>query len=132
MVQFRILSGKKAGTACVARRFPFRVGRSATGDLTVDDEGVWDAHLQVDFKPGEGFLVSTQGGAMTSVNSQPVQSALLRNGDVIGMGSVKVQFWLSETVQRGLAVREWLTWAGIGLICVGQIGLIYWLLGWRP
>jgi hypothetical protein len=39
-----------------------------------------------------------------------------------------MQFWLSETHQAGLRVREGLTWAGIAAISLGQIGLIHWLL----
>jgi hypothetical protein len=39
-----------------------------------------------------------------------------------------MQFWLSETRQAGLRLREGLTWAGIAAVSLGQIGLIYWLL----
>ena len=53
MVQLKILSGKKAGTAWVARRFPVRIGRSAGADLQLEESGVWDEHLQLDFKPAE-------------------------------------------------------------------------------
>ncbi len=33
MIQLSILSGKKAGTQTVARRFPFRIGRAAENEL---------------------------------------------------------------------------------------------------
>jgi hypothetical protein len=56
------------------------------------------------------------------------QSTALRNGDVIELGSLRMQFWLGEPRQRGLRLREGLTWLAIALICLGQIGLIYWLL----
>ena len=62
------------------------------------------------------------------VNSQAANDVLLRNGDLIQLGSSKLQFWLSETRQRGLRFREWLTWSGIAAISLGQVALIYWLL----
>ena len=50
MVQFKIVSGKMAGTEQVARRFPFRIGRSAEADLRLEDDGVWDDHLELSVK----------------------------------------------------------------------------------
>ena len=42
MVQLDILSGRKAGTSIVARRFPFHIGRASDSSLSLDDGGVWD------------------------------------------------------------------------------------------
>jgi pSer/pThr/pTyr-binding forkhead associated (FHA) protein len=128
MVQLKVLSGKKAGTVWMARRFPVRIGRAAAADLQLDESGVWDQHLQLDLSPGEGFVLSAQPNALASVNGQAVHQALLRNGDAIDVGSVKMQFWLGETRQGGLRFREGLTWAGIAIVTLGQVGLIYWLL----
>jgi pSer/pThr/pTyr-binding forkhead associated (FHA) protein len=128
MVQLKVLSGKKAGTVWVARRFPVRIGRSANADFQVAESGVWDQHLQLDFKPAEGIVLSAQSDALTSVNGQPVQEAVLRNGDAIDIGSLRLQFWLSETRQSDLRLREAFTWAAIAIISLGQVGLIYWLL----
>jgi hypothetical protein len=52
----------------------------------------------------------------------------LRNGDTIDIGSLRLQFWLSETRQADLRLREGFTWAAIAAISLGQVGLIYWLL----
>jgi hypothetical protein len=128
VIQLKVLSGKKAGTCWVARRFPVRIGRAPGVDLQLEEAGVWDTHLQLDFKPGEGFLLKPQPSALTSVNGHSIEQALLRNGDVLGVGSVKLQFWLGDTRQRGLAFREWLTWTAIAAICFGQVYLIYLLL----
>jgi hypothetical protein len=128
MIQFSILSGKKAGTSWVARRFPVRIGRAAGSDLQVEEQGVWDQHLQVDFIPADGFVLSAQPNTLVSVNGQPVQETVLHSGDVVEAGSLKLQFWLSETRQAGLRLREGLTWAAIASISLGQITLIYWLL----
>ena len=128
MIQLKVLSGKKAGIIWVARRFPVRIGRSAAADLQLEADGVWDEHLQLDFNPAEGIALSAQPNALASVNGQSVSQTVLRNGYVIEIGSLRMQFWLSETRQAGLRFREGLTWAGIAAISLGQVGLIYWLL----
>ena len=127
MVQFKILSGKKAGSLWETRRFPVRIGRAANANLHLEEPGVWDEHLRVSADP-EGFVVETQGGALASINGQPVQRTVLRNGDVIEMGSARLQFWLSEARQRGQGARETFVWAMIVLVCLAQIALVYWLL----
>jgi hypothetical protein len=128
MIQLKVLSGKKAGTAWVARRFPVRIGRSASAELQVEDSGVWDQHLELHFNPAEGIVLSAQPNALAAVNGEAVQQTVLRNGDAIDIGSLRLQFWLSETRQADLRLREGFTWAAIAAISLGQVGLIYWLL----
>ena len=65
--------------------------------------------------------------ALTSVNGTGVRETVLRNGDIISIGALRLQFWLAETRQLGLGWREWLTWAGIGLVSLAQVALVYWL-----
>ena len=128
MIQLKVLSGKKAGAAWVARHFPVRIGRSAGADLQVEEGGVWEQHLQLDFNPAEGIVLSTQPDALATVNGQAVHQTILRNGDTIDIGSLRLQFWLSEPRQADLRLREGFTWAAIAAISLGQVGLIYWLL----
>jgi pSer/pThr/pTyr-binding forkhead associated (FHA) protein len=130
MIQFKILSGKKAGTLWAARHFPVRIGRSADSDLPLEENGVWDDHLKINLVPAEGLILEAQPSALASVNGQPAQRAVLRNGDVIEIGSVKIQFWLNEARQRGLKFREALIWALVALVSFGEVGVIYWLLQW--
>jgi len=52
----------------------------------------------------------------------------LRNGDVISIGALKIQFALSPVRQSSPRAREWLTWAGLALLCLGQVVLIYRLM----
>ena len=127
MVQFRVLSGKKAGVTCMARRFPVRIGRAAGNELQLEEDGIWDQHARLDLKPSAGFFLSTESGALATVNGEAVQQILLRNGDEIGLGAVKLQFWLTETRQGGLRFREALTWIAIAAISLCQVALIYWL-----
>ena len=128
MVQLKILSGKKAGAVWEARRFPVRIGRAANLDLRLEEDGIWDQHVTLHFEPEDGVTLSTQGHALTRVNGEPVEHAALRNGDLIELGPVKLEFWLSETRQRSLLLREVLTWSGIAAVTLGQVALVFWLL----
>jgi pSer/pThr/pTyr-binding forkhead associated (FHA) protein len=128
MVQFKIVSGKMAGTERFARHFPFRIGRATSSDLQVEDAGVWEQHLEVAFDPGTGFVLNTQTDAIAALNGLPVRQTILRNGDTIEIGATKIRFWLAETRQKGLRFRERLTWTAFGLILALQLALIYrWL-----
>ena len=128
MIQLNVLSGKKAGSQPVVRRFPFQVGRAAGNDLQLDDAGVWDRHLALECQRSEGFKLTTAPDALAAVNNQPVQTARLRNGDIITIGSVKLQFWLASVRQRGLRLREIFVWALIIIATAAQFALVYWLL----
>src|SRR5262245_60840527 len=102
MVQLRILSGKQPGAAYFARRFPVRIGRAAANDLRLEEDGVWDQHFELGLDPAEGFLLHLYPGALATINGAPLPPTPLRNGDTIEIGSLKIQFWLTETRQRGL------------------------------
>ncbi|HUA37900.1 MAG TPA: FHA domain-containing protein [Candidatus Sulfopaludibacter sp.] len=128
MIELRILAGKKAGSQSVVRRFPFRIGRASGNDLQLNDDGTWDQHLTLDFHRREGFKVAAAPNALVMINNQPVQVALLRNGDTITLGSAKLQFWLAAARQRGLWLRERFVWALLVIVLLGQFALIYWLL----
>jgi len=127
MLQLDILSGKKAGTQLVARRFPFRLGRSPQCEVVLDDRGVWDLHAEFGMHSGEGIVLSAAPQAFVAVNGKKAQQVRLRNGDFIEAGSVKLRFSLSATTQRGLRLRETATWLALAALCLGQVALIYWL-----
>jgi len=128
MIELHILTGKQAGGQSVVRRFPFRVGRAGGNDLQLTDDGTWDQHLTLEFHRQEGFKLAVAQNALVMVNNQPVQTASLRNGDVITLGSAKLQVWLTAARQRGLWLREKLVWALLLTVLLGQFALIYWLL----
>ena len=127
MIQFNVLSGKKAGNRTVVRRFPFRVGRAPDNDLQLDDDGVWNEHLTLGFESG-GFNLAVAPGALVAVNGGPFQNQTLRNGDIITVGSAKLQFWLAAAGQRGLRTRELFVWTLIAAVTGTQFALIYWLI----
>jgi len=128
MIQLNVLSGKKAGSNTVVRRFPFHVGRAADNDLKLDDDGVWDQHLALGFQGG-GFNLAVAPSALIAVNGEPFQNQTLRNGDVITIGSAKLQFWLAAARQRGLRFRELFVWVLIAAVTAVQFTLIYCLIG---
>lgn len=128
MIELHILTGKQAGSQSVVRRFPFRVGRAGGNDLQLTDDGTWDQHLTLEFHRQEGFKLAVAQNALVMVNNQPVQTASLRNGDVITLGSAKLQVWLTAARQRGLWLRERFVWALLLTVLLGQFALIYWLL----
>jgi hypothetical protein len=128
MIQLKILSGKMAGNEKVARRFPFRIGRAASADLQLEEDGVWDQHVELAFDPLKGFVVTANPKALAAINGEAVQEATLRNGDELGIGAIKIRFWLSPTRQSSLRIREWSTWIAFALIAAAQLALIYWLI----
>src|ERR1700733_4008848 len=128
MVQIEILSGKKSGEKKIVRHFPFSIGRAAQNDLQLDDTGIWDNHLTIEFRKENGINLAVAPNALASVNNQPVQNQILRNSDFITLGSVKLQFSLAPARQRSLRVRENLVWAILIFVLAAQFALLYWLI----
>jgi pSer/pThr/pTyr-binding forkhead associated (FHA) protein len=128
MIQLNILSGQTAGDTLVVRRFPFRIGRAPENELRLDDPGVWDRHLTLEFKKAEGFFLNAAPETFAAINDEQKQSARLRNGDIISFGSAKIQFWLAAPRQRGLRLRELSVWLLLAAVTAFQFVLIYRLL----
>ena len=124
MIQLHLVSGRKAGSQAAARHFPFRIGRAPRNNLVLEDDGIWDEHLIVEFDKKEGFYLSTASEAIAAVNGKPVQRTILHNGDVITAGSAKIQFWLAPVPQFGLRLRENLVWALLFFVTLAQVALI--------
>jgi predicted component of type VI protein secretion system len=127
MVQLQILSGKKAGAQFTAARLPMQIGRAADADLPLEEPGVWPHHCRI-ARQGRDLVCEAEAGALLSVNGVPADRAVLRNGDVISMGALKLQFSLSPVRQSGQRARECLTWAALALLCLAQVALIYRLI----
>jgi predicted component of type VI protein secretion system len=125
VIAFHILNGSKAGTQWVACRLPIRIGRSPEDDLQIADPGVWDHHLRIELREGRHAAFVATPDALTTVNGQPAQDASLRSGDIINLGSLRLQFGLSPTTHRRLRLRETLTWIALTLLSLGEIALIY-------
>ncbi|MEO8428372.1 MAG: FHA domain-containing protein [Verrucomicrobiota bacterium] len=127
MVQLTVLSGKTAGALVVARRFPFRIGRAPDDNLRIEEAGIWDGHLELSLKMPAGLLITVHEKALAAANGEPFKQRIVRNGDVIEIGSARIQLALSPTQQRGFRARELVTWAALIGLFGFQGYVIYWL-----
>ncbi len=125
MVEFRVLNGKAAGATFTARRFPFTIGRSRSSDLCLAEPGVWDRHLHFDLDPSHGVTLTVVPDARVTVNGEGVQTARLRNGDLLEVGAVRLRFGLAAARQRDLRPREILTWLALAALCAAELGFCY-------
>ena len=114
-----------AGTRWVAGRLPFTIGRSPADSLRLEDAGVWEHHCRIEWREDHHAALVAAPEALTTVNGHPAQEAILRNGDILELGSLRLQFGLGPTSHRSLRLREAVTWIGFGLLCLAQIALIY-------
>lgn len=124
MIQLQILSGQQAGNDIVVRRFPFTLGRGAGADLQTTDDGVWDCHLNIKFQRGDGFKFYVQPGALVLVNGERTETGLLRNGDQLELGLMRLRFWLARSEQQRLRWRETIIWAALLALFGLQAGII--------
>jgi len=127
MVKFRFLSGKMAGHSIEASHFPFTLGRSAKMDFRMEEPGVWDEHAELRLEANDTFALTLKAGAKGSLNGQPVEKAILRNGDTLELGGAKLQFYLAETQLKDWSWPERLLWSFVGFVVVSQILLFYWI-----
>ena len=84
-------------------------------------------HLTLGFESG-GVNLAVAPARLVAVNGGPFQNQTLRNGDIITVGSAKLQFWLAAARQRGLRTRELFVWALMAAVTAAQLVLIYWLI----
>jgi hypothetical protein len=127
VIQLIVLSGASLGKSHTAERFPFWVGRNPSCALCLNDLGVFEQHFEIQFS-GEGFSLIPKADAVLTLNGQPSKGGLLRNGDVIGAGLAKIQFWLGALPQRGLKLREIGTWTLVFAVGILQLYLLSRLL----
>ena len=116
-----------AGREIDAGHFPFLIGRAASAGLRLDDMGVWDRHLELFLDPDKGISLQIQESANAAINGESFERAIMRNGDIVELGAVKLRFWLAKARRRNLVWREWMVWIGVTAIALTQIVLIYWL-----
>jgi hypothetical protein len=127
MVLLKLITGTRAGSSYTVSAFPLTIGRSAAAGLRLEEPGVWENHLQLELQFPAGFRLTRHADAHATVNGQPFTETFLRNGDLIELGAVKIQFWIAKAEQIRLRWREWLTWLALILLTAAQVALIYWL-----
>jgi hypothetical protein len=125
VIALHILSGNKADSEIVVRHFPFVIGRGDGAQLALDEAGVWEQHMQIDFQSGAGFSFRARSDAPALVNGERAEGGMLRNGDLIELGSAQLRFWLARTEQKSLRWREALTWCALLALFAAQATLIF-------
>jgi pSer/pThr/pTyr-binding forkhead associated (FHA) protein len=127
MIQLRIVSGKRSGEIIRVKKFPWAVGRRPDVQLQLEDEGVWDKHMEICIEESDGFYAVILGAARGMLNGVPFTKKLLHNGDIIQLGAAKIEFRLADTRLRNWKMREWALGAAIVLLFLSQVAIIYWL-----
>ena len=127
MTKLLIESGRRAGEIIHITKFPWSIGRNSSMNLHLDDEGIWDKHVEIVLKEGSGFYAVVPSSVRALINRVPFTENLLRNGDILQLGAVRIQFRFAETQLRQWKVRELFFWISIVLLFLFQITIIYWL-----
>jgi pSer/pThr/pTyr-binding forkhead associated (FHA) protein len=128
MVQLNILSGEYERQFVKSNTFPIRIGRGENCQLQLVDTGIWENHLELNLNEEQHFTIRTASDATAMVNGKPLKGVqLLRNGDLIEIGLVKIQFWLGTVQQKNLGIREAAVWALLLAVTMAEIYLLFWL-----
>ena len=88
--------GQSAGALATFSGGSIVVGRDMTNDLQVDDTKVSRTHLRFTHNGRDVILYDLNSTNGTTVNGRPVSQAVLRPGDVIGLGDSQLQFELDQ------------------------------------
>ena len=128
MIRLQVINGGRAGEVFEVSHYPAVLGRSAALPICLEDPGVWDKHARIELDPAEGFSLVIEPKAIGSVNGNPVESARLRNGDLIDLGSARLRFWISDPERKSLVWREAVVWIGLVGITIAEGLVLFFLL----
>ena len=129
MIELIELGDRSSGRRFQTDAAPVRLGRRSELEVPLSEPGVWDLHADIQLDPAGWFFIRSQGQALVTVNQQPITEQRLRNGDVLGIGSLKLQFTLRSAPQKALRSREMGVWvlilavvlfAGVTLMSIGR------------
>ncbi len=128
-VRLERLDGDFSGQQIEACNFPFKIGRDKNCHHRIESKGVWPCHLILREAGENGIIVNCEAEASLFVNSRSVsKSVRLRNGDLLEFGSVNLRFWIAPITQLGQRTIERKIWLGLGVLFLGQVTIIAWLL----
>ncbi|MDP2727434.1 MAG: DUF3662 and FHA domain-containing protein [Dehalococcoidia bacterium] len=77
-------------------KLPFSLGRALDNDLILEGRGVSRYHAQIRVLYGRPYLVDLGSTNGTSVNGRNVSETILKDGDIISLGPVRLFFRLEE------------------------------------
>ena len=127
LAQLAVLEDNREPMCLNRSHLPASIGRAKNCRLQLEAKGVWDNHVEVALK-GEEFVLRPISEASTLVNDEPLKGTRrLANGDVIVVGSQRVQFRLGNVRQKRLGALEVFCWLALGAFVAAQACLIRWL-----
>ena len=88
----QVTSGQSAGVSVSFSRGSVTVGRDPSSDLRVNDMQVSRSHVRLTHDGREVVLRDMHSTNGTTLNGSPVTEAVIRPGDVIGIGESQIQF----------------------------------------
>ena len=89
---------------------------------------MWDKHVAIELDDNNRFQLKRVSDASVRINDEPmIENQPLANGDVLALGSVKLQFWLGTVQQQRLSTREAAVWALLAAVTAVQVCLMLWL-----
>jgi hypothetical protein len=103
---------------------PYVIGRAAEANLRVEAPGVWDRHLVLELDATEGLVAIPSPEALTTFEGQTIQRHRVRMGDVLGLGSVTIQFLLTPVVRRRTGLWEVAVWLLFAAVIGYQVFLV--------
>ena len=68
------------------------LGRGKDNDIVIDDDSLSEHHLKIEEKEGHCFITDLGSKEGTHLNGQRIGKDLIRNGDVIQAGGIKILF----------------------------------------
>ena len=111
MIELAVVSDAAAGRRFHSDAALIRLGRQVGLEVVLVEPGVWETHAEI-FRDATGaFVVRPMRQALVTINAQLTQEHRLRNGDIVGLGAVRLRFGIRPAPQRSLKVREAIIWA---------------------
>jgi len=119
-----VVKGKQQGHSIDIKKYPFVIGKNQEAHLRLSDAGIWDDHLAIDLTPGESPTVKRMGDGSVSVNSEPIESMTLRNGDIITIGAAQLRFNSTPAKRKSLVFQNSASWIALILVVILEIFLV--------
>jgi diguanylate cyclase (GGDEF)-like protein len=94
-----VIYGPELGKRIKLGNAPFRIGRSASSDLPLDQESVSRNHARITFDGGDYWVQDLKSTNGTYVNDVAVRDQQLNDGDQIRVGRSILKFMTGENVE---------------------------------
>lgn len=125
MVRLTVTEGKEAGRVVHVDSFPCRLGRSKDATLFLSDPGVWAHHAAIHLSDEDGLRIEARPEVGVMVNGETTQSRVLQNGDLLTVGTARLQFSFEPPRQRDFRLYGWGIAVGLVLLVIFEVGLIF-------